>query len=176
MATATQGDQVVEGVVCDSASVSDVVGVNGCGASAPSATMSISREHLVADIAQTRVNHACTDPLAGLSNRLHFVQSGLSMAGHRIQVKGDAGVNTRWMGMAVCAGVGPEPFFAEPGGSGAVAHAAAKRLCRVCPVASECLEHALRVEEESVGPRYGVWGGLTASERASLARGRGGLT
>jgi WhiB family redox-sensing transcriptional regulator len=40
-----------------------------------------------------------------------------------------------------------------------------KRLCRRCPVATECLVEALdnRIE-------YGVWGGLTERERRVLLR------
>lgn len=40
----------------------------------------------------------------------------------------------------------------------------AKRICATCPVASECLDHAL-----VVGERYGIWGGLTPDERNDLA-------
>lgn len=36
----------------------------------------------------------------------------------------------------------------------------AKTVCAACPVQSECLRHAVAVDE-----RYGVWGGLTADER-----------
>lgn len=41
--------------------------------------------------------------------------------------------------------------------------AAAKQLCRTCPVRSACLHHALSAREP-----HGVWGGLTESERAHL--------
>jgi WhiB family redox-sensing transcriptional regulator len=37
----------------------------------------------------------------------------------------------------------------------------AKALCRECPVMSECLTFALESNE-----RFGVWGGLSASERS----------
>ncbi|WP_082554536.1 WhiB family transcriptional regulator [Aeromicrobium sp. Root495] len=39
--------------------------------------------------------------------------------------------------------------------------AAAIRICGTCPVVRDCLQHALRARE-----RYGVWGGLSADERA----------
>ena len=39
----------------------------------------------------------------------------------------------------------------------------AKEICQRCPVLRECREYAL-----SVGEPYGVWGGLSASERAAL--------
>jgi WhiB family redox-sensing transcriptional regulator len=37
----------------------------------------------------------------------------------------------------------------------------AKALCKTCPVVSECLTFALESNE-----RFGVWGGLSASERS----------
>jgi WhiB family transcriptional regulator, redox-sensing transcriptional regulator len=36
----------------------------------------------------------------------------------------------------------------------------AKSICRICPVGEECLEYALTIREP-----YGIWGGLTESER-----------
>lgn len=41
----------------------------------------------------------------------------------------------------------------------------AKLLCATCPVQEECRRHALHHRE-----RYGVWGGLTSSERHRIAR------
>ncbi len=40
---------------------------------------------------------------------------------------------------------------------------AAKRLCASCPVRKQCATHALTVGEE-----YGVWGGFTENDRATL--------
>jgi WhiB family redox-sensing transcriptional regulator len=37
----------------------------------------------------------------------------------------------------------------------------AKRICRDCPVVSECREHAVRTPET-----YGIWGATTPRERA----------
>ena len=45
----------------------------------------------------------------------------------------------------------------------------AKTVCAGCPVRLVCLEAALL--EEAGGPRFGVRGGLTASERARLDNG-----
>ena len=46
----------------------------------------------------------------------------------------------------------------------------AKLICRRCPVLEQCRRHALMVHEP-----YGVWGGLSASERDDIIRaGRGG--
>jgi WhiB family transcriptional regulator, redox-sensing transcriptional regulator len=43
--------------------------------------------------------------------------------------------------------------------------AQAKRVCHRCPVIVQCREHALDVQEP-----FGVWGGLSAAERAVLLR------
>jgi WhiB family transcriptional regulator, redox-sensing transcriptional regulator len=40
---------------------------------------------------------------------------------------------------------------------------AAKRLCAGCPVRKQCATHALSVNEE-----YGVWGGFSENDRATL--------
>jgi WhiB family redox-sensing transcriptional regulator len=39
----------------------------------------------------------------------------------------------------------------------------AKSVCATCPVRTECLEHAVQVDE-----RYGIWGGLNQDERRLL--------
>ncbi|RPE40225.1 WhiB family redox-sensing transcriptional regulator [Streptomyces sp. Ag109_O5-1] len=44
-----------------------------------------------------------------------------------------------------------------------------KNLCERCPVREKCLDEALRAEDTS---RYGIYGGLTAEERARLGRRR----
>ena len=46
----------------------------------------------------------------------------------------------------------------------AVREAAAKRVCRRCPVVQDCAAYAL-----ASGERYGVWGGMTEAERARIA-------
>jgi WhiB family redox-sensing transcriptional regulator len=44
---------------------------------------------------------------------------------------------------------------------------AAKAVCGLCPVRTECGRYALAAREE-----FGIWGGLDAAERESLARRR----
>lgn len=67
---------------------------------------------------------------------------------------------TDWRDEAACLD-DPEPgdWFASPvGDPRRVARAVA--VCEDCPVAMECLEFALAVDE-----RWGVWGGFTGRER-----------
>ncbi len=45
--------------------------------------------------------------------------------------------------------------------------ARAKTVCHSCPVAEQCLEFAMDTNQ-----KYGIWGGLTDRERASLKRRR----
>lgn len=71
-----------------------------------------------------------------------------------------------WQRLAACRTMDSSqffPFHGERGGSRARREAEAKRVCHVCPVQRQCRDHALTVREP-----YGVWGGLTASERQSM--------
>ena len=67
-----------------------------------------------------------------------------------------------WVSGAACAD-DPELMFAEDLQS----IAEAKRVCAACPVAAECLAYALDHAEP-----FGVWGGLTAEERAAGLAGK----
>ncbi|MCC0094967.1 MULTISPECIES: WhiB family transcriptional regulator [Streptomyces] len=64
-----------------------------------------------------------------------------------------------WYDLALCAQTGPGFFFPEPGSS----LREAKRLCGACEGRTACLEYALANDE-----RFGVWGGLSESERLAL--------
>ncbi len=68
-----------------------------------------------------------------------------------------------WQMKAACRGLDSEMFFHPEGERGTakeVRERAAKALCATCPVIEQCRAHALRVREP-----FGVWGGLTESER-----------
>ncbi|EKT77219.1 WhiB family transcriptional regulator [Rhodococcus opacus] len=41
----------------------------------------------------------------------------------------------------------------------------AKQICQDCPVLPQCRKHALTAAE-----RYGIWGGMSETERARLGR------
>ena len=72
-----------------------------------------------------------------------------------------------WQAVGACRGRPGAQFFHPDDDLGRISRrlreAAAKRLCRSCPVRAECATHALAVGEE-----YGVWGGFSESERARL--------
>lgn len=68
-----------------------------------------------------------------------------------------------WMQDALCAQVGGDQWFPEKGES----TAEAKRVCLSCSVRDACLEYALSNKD-----RYGVYGGLSESERRKLLKER----
>ena len=73
---------------------------------------------------------------------------------------------TTWREHAECLGSDPDMFF-PVGSTGAVLAeiAAAKAVCRSCPVVEECLAYALETNQEA-----GVWGGTSEEERRRLRR------
>lgn len=66
-----------------------------------------------------------------------------------------------WMADALCAQVGGEFWFPEPGDSRCADKA--RRVCQSCPVRDLCLQHALDTNEPD-----GIWGGLTPTARRRL--------
>jgi len=64
-----------------------------------------------------------------------------------------------------CATSDPEMFFLPKGLQATVEMRMAKKLCESCPVITQCLTYALEANEQ-----YGIWGGMTASERNRLKR------
>ncbi|MBC3185978.1 WhiB family transcriptional regulator [Corynebacterium sp. zg-331] len=73
-----------------------------------------------------------------------------------------------WQRHGACRGTSAEVFY-HPDGERGRAHALrerkAKAICRSCPVLESCREHALRTAEP-----YGIWGGMSESERTALLR------
>jgi WhiB family redox-sensing transcriptional regulator len=75
-----------------------------------------------------------------------------------------------WQAHGACADLDSSAFFspdAERGRKRTEREERAKQICRHCPVLERCLQHAM-----DAGEPYGVWGGLTAGERARLAERR----
>jgi WhiB family redox-sensing transcriptional regulator len=68
-----------------------------------------------------------------------------------------------WMLDAECTREPPEIFYPEPGSRSVTE---AKKVCARCIVTAQCLAYALAHGELD----YGVWGGLSVTERRELAR------
>jgi WhiB family redox-sensing transcriptional regulator len=67
-----------------------------------------------------------------------------------------------WADLAACRGLLDDTMHPDTRFDLGVARA--KAVCAVCPVVSECLEHALANDEDR-----SVWGGMTPSERSEEA-------
>ena len=77
--------------------------------------------------------------------------------------------NWDWQLRGLCRGTGSDLFFHpenERGPRRAAREAAAKAVCRQCPVMMRCRAHALASHEP-----YGVWGAMSEHEREMALRG-----
>ncbi|MCQ4120716.1 WhiB family transcriptional regulator [Rhodococcus tibetensis] len=77
-----------------------------------------------------------------------------------------------WQVHGLCRGVDSSMFFHPDGQRGRIRkqrELRAKQLCNRCPVLVQCREHALTVEEP-----FGVWGGMSESERQAAIEHRRG--
>lgn len=82
----------------------------------------------------------------------------------------DSAEGLDWQDEAACRSYDNLLFFGEEGESELEKQAResrAKVVCHRCPVAEPCLEFAMETNQ-----KYGIWGGLTDKERASLKRRR----
>ena len=71
-----------------------------------------------------------------------------------------------WMLDGSCAYSETDLFFPVGSSMKAMKQAnEAKAICRECPVVTECLEYAIRTNQDS-----GIWGGTTEDERKSIRR------
>ncbi|MGB6515574.1 WhiB family transcriptional regulator [Mycobacterium sp.] len=73
-----------------------------------------------------------------------------------------------WQLQGLCRGVDSSVFFHPDGERGRARlqrERRAKEMCRQCPVLAQCRAHALEV-----GEPYGIWGGLSESERELLLK------
>ena len=71
-----------------------------------------------------------------------------------------------WQYDGSCRDTGGESFYHPDGERGAARRlrdAAAKEICSTCPVIDACRAHSLAIREP-----FGVWGGLSEDERASV--------
>ncbi|MCP2165773.1 WhiB family transcriptional regulator [Goodfellowiella coeruleoviolacea] len=75
-----------------------------------------------------------------------------------------------WQLRGSCRGMDSAFFFhpdGERGPARARREARAKAVCQTCPVLEMCRKHALTVQEP-----YGIWGGLSESERDAIIKSR----
>lgn len=77
---------------------------------------------------------------------------------HRVKQRTED-IDTEWMEDANCLGLDPTLFFPERGDMAAIREA--KAVCAHCSVRARCAE-------ESKDERYGIWAGLTPSERGKV--------
>ncbi len=70
-----------------------------------------------------------------------------------------------WIRDPLCQSIGTDMFFATKQEPYQTTYA--KKICRECHLIDACLEYAIRYE------RHGVWGGMTAAERARHRSARG---
>ena len=75
-------------------------------------------------------------------------------------------MDMQWLNQARCLNEDPELFF-PVGNTGPALEQIeqAKTICRQCDVAAQCLEYAIKENQDT-----GVWGGLSEDERRSLKR------
>jgi WhiB family transcriptional regulator, redox-sensing transcriptional regulator len=75
-------------------------------------------------------------------------------------------MNMQWLNESRCLTEDPELFFPVGNTGPAVDQIEqAKSVCRECGVATQCLEYAIKENQDT-----GVWGGLSEDERKSLKR------
>lgn len=71
-------------------------------------------------------------------------------------------ISEPWVDDALCAQTYPDAFFPDSE-TAEGSTAKARSICGSCLVPDECLAYALAHDE-----RYGIWGGLTSSERRRI--------
>jgi WhiB family redox-sensing transcriptional regulator len=75
-------------------------------------------------------------------------------------------MDMQWLNQSRCLNEDPELFFPVGNTGPAVDQIEqAKAVCRQCTVTAECLESAIKENQDT-----GVWGGLSEDERKSLKR------
>jgi WhiB family redox-sensing transcriptional regulator len=95
-------------------------------------------------------------PTVGLAGGCVSVATGIALA----QDRGE------WRVESACKDTDPDLFFPVGTTGPAIEQIeAAKAVCGICPVQSQCLEFALATNQDS-----GVWGGTSEDERRRLRR------
>lgn len=76
-----------------------------------------------------------------------------------------------WREFAACRGADPEIFFVNSTGRGYATKTTTRRAlayCDRCEVTAQCLTYAISTSRND----YGIWGGMTSSQRIRLRQGR----
>lgn len=81
----------------------------------------------------------------------------------RVRVPIDPDRAPAWTDQAACVGADPELWFPDRGRAG---YDAARAICDTCPVKALCLKDAMSTENTNT--RFGMRGGLTPEERATV--------
>ena len=77
----------------------------------------------------------------------------------------------RWQDDASCAGSFPDAWFPSRGDPTAMA----RKICRACPVKTECREYAMEHQPEDRRNDYGIWGDTSALQRHKIRKEREAL-
>src|SRR5262245_58095570 len=115
------------------------------------------RRHVLGSVPQ--LTHACVTK--------RVCREGFSMPQPQ-QLPGPNADIWDWQMQGLCRGVDSSMFFhpdGERGRARAQREMRAKEMCRRCPVVAQCRSHAL-----AVGEPYGIWGGLSESDRELLLK------
>ena len=118
---------------------------------------------------QAELDAALNDPNVAYDNTEIFLDApaGVTLVvddgrGHR--------VTADWTIDALCASIDGDLWYTDPEGAGTgMEGRTAIRICGDCPVQAQCLHAAMRLEQ-GMGrkSRFGIWGGLTPTQRATL--------
>ncbi len=101
------------------------------------------------------------DPVAGISREVQAELNG--RPAELATAPPDPDSETAWMADGNCRLHPPATFFPSDG----VGVDRARKICRDCPVANECLEYALENRID-----HGVWGGCSERERRRILKRR----
>lgn len=75
-------------------------------------------------------------------------------------------LETNWRLYAACLNKRTELFFHDKGG-GRFAYSQARKICGECTVIQSCFEYAMEIEKDPAVLRYGMYAGMTPSQRAA---------
>src|SRR5262245_32843240 len=126
-------------------------------------TPSLCARVVIGDMCSVRFHQLTHAHLIGMG-----AQRGASSMPQPQQLPGPNADIWDWQMQGLCRGVDSSVFFhpdGERGRARAQRELRAKEMCRSCPVIAQCRSHALSVAEP-----YGIWGGLSESERELLLK------